>query len=127
MRPRPPANEKPLHWIGAAKRDLLGFPQRVISAIGYDLSAVQYGEQPPGAKPWKGLGPGVWELAEHDASGTYRAIYTVQFARAIYVLHAFQKKSPAGIRTSRRDIALIRQRLTAAREDYEVRHGKEED
>jgi phage-related protein len=98
-----------------------------ISAIGYDLSAVQYGEQPPGAKPWKGLGPGVWELAEHDASGTYRAIYTVQFARAIYVLHAFQKKSPAGIRTSRRDIALIRRRLTAAREDYEVRHGKEED
>jgi phage-related protein len=127
MRPRPPANEKPLHWIGASKRDLLHFPRRVISAIGYDLSAVQYGEQPPSAKPWKGMGPGVWELAEDDASGTYRAVYTIQFAKAIYVLHAFQKKSPAGIRTSRPDIALIKQRLKAANEDYKVRYGKEED
>src|SRR5882762_10001559 len=66
MRPRPAAREKPLHWIGAAKGDLLSFPQRLVSAIGYDLSAVQYGEQPPSAEPWKGLGPGVWELAEHD-------------------------------------------------------------
>jgi phage-related protein len=113
--------------MGTSKRDLLGFPQRVISAIGYDLGAVQYGEHPPSAKPWKGLGPGVWELAEQDASGTYRAVYTVQFARAIYVLHAFQKKSPAGIRTSRKDVALITQRLTAAKQDYEVHYGKEED
>src|SRR5438045_4343373 len=81
MRPRPPANEKPLHWIGTSKRDLLRFPRRVISAIGYDLSAVQYGAQPPSAKPWKGMGPGVWELAEDDASGTYRAVYTIQFAK----------------------------------------------
>src|SRR5205814_9576958 len=102
MRPRPPANEKPLHWIGSAKRDLLSFPERVVRAMGYDLSAVQYGKQPPSAKPWKGLGAGVWELAEQDASGTYRAVYTIQFAKAIYVLHAFQKKSPTGIRTSAR-------------------------
>ena len=96
----------------------------MISTIGYDLSAVQYGAQPPSAKPWKGLGPGVWELAEHDASGTYRTVYTVQFAKAIYVPHAFQKKSPAGIRTSRKDVALIRQRLAAAKEDYEVRYAQ---
>ena len=127
MRSRPSKSEKPLHWIGSSKRDLLAFPVRVIRAIGQDLSAVQYGEQPPSASPWKGLGPGVWELAEHDASGTYRAVYTVRFARAIYVLHAFQKKSPAGIRTARPDIALIASRLRAAKEDYEERYGEEAD
>ena len=126
MRPRPPANEKPLHWIGSAKRDLLSFPKRVVRAVGYDLSAVQYGSQPPSAKPWKGLGAGVWQLTEQDASGTYRAVYTVQFAQAIYVLHAFQKKSPSGIRTPRTDVALIGRRLTAAKHDYEARYGKEE-
>jgi len=127
MRPRRAANEKPLHWIGSSKRDLLAFPAQVVRAIGYDLSAVQYGGQPPSAKPWKGLGPGVWELVEYAASGTYRAVYTVQFRRAVYVLHAFQKKSPAGIRTAATDVALIRRRLQAALEDYKVRHGKEAD
>jgi phage-related protein len=127
MRPRRAANEKPLHWVGSSKRDLLALPARVVRAVGYDLSAVQYGGSPPSAKPWKGLGAGVWELVEHAAGGTYRAVYTVRFRRAIYVLHAFQKKSPTGIRTSATDVELIRQRLKAAREDYEVRYGKEED
>lgn len=127
MRPRPAASEKPLHWIGSSKRDLLAFPGQVTRAVGYDLSAVQHGGQPASAKPWKGLGPGVWELVEYAAGGTYRAVYTVQFRRAIYVLPAFQKKSPSGIRTPATEVALIRQRLKAAREDYEVRHGKEED
>jgi phage-related protein len=127
MRPHRPPNEKPLHWVGSSKRNLLAFPDRVIDDIGDQLSAVQYGEQPPTAKPWKGLGPGIWELAEYDVSGTYRAVYTMQFAKAIYVLHAFQKKSPTGVRTSRQDIALVGRRLKAAKEDYEVRYGKEED
>jgi phage-related protein len=95
--------------------------------MGYDLSAVQYGAQPPSSKPWRGLGGGVWELVENDASGTYRAVYTVQFARAIYVLHAFQKKSPSGVRTARTDIALIMERQKAASKDYETRYGKKED
>ena len=125
MRPRSPANEKPLHWIGSAKRDLLGFPERVIRAIGYDLSVAQYGEQPPSAKPWRGLGPGVWQLTEHDVSGTYRAVYTIRFAKAVYVLHAFQKKSPTGLRTSRNDVALVAKRLSVAKEDYESRYGEE--
>jgi phage-related protein len=127
MRPLLAANEKPLHWIGSSKRDLLRFPRQVVRAVGHDLSAVQYGGQPPSAKPWTGLGAGIWELVEYDASGTYRAVYTIQFAKAIYVLHAFQKKSPTGIRTSRTDVALIRQRLKAAKEDYEVRYGEKED
>jgi phage-related protein len=126
MRDRPPPEEKPLHWVGSSKRDLLRFPPRVVDNIGYALGVVQYGGRPPSAKPLKGLGSGVLEILEDDAAGTFRAVYTVRFRRAIYVLHAFHKKSPSGIRTARTDIALIAQRLKAARLDYEVRYGKEE-
>ena len=81
----------------------------------------------PNAKPWQGLSGGVWELVENDPSGTYRAVYTVQFANAVYVLHAFQKKSPSGIRTARTDIELIRERQKAAKKDYDTRYGKKDD
>ena len=126
-RSRPAAGEKPLHWAGSSKKDLLGFPGLVARQIGIALGVVQRGGHPPSAKPWKGLGPGVLEIVEDDAAGTYRAVYTVRFAKAIYVLHAFQKKSPSGIRTARTDIRLIEERLKAARNDYEERHGKEAD
>ncbi len=125
MRSRPATNERPLYWVGSSKRDLLEFPEEVVDNIGYALGVVQYGGRPPSAKPWKGLGPGVSEIVEDDASGTYRAVYTVRFREAIYVLHAFQKKSPSGIRTARPDIELIEERLKAARRDYEARYGKE--
>ena len=99
----------------------------MVDAIGYALGVVQHGGHPPTAKPWKGLGPGVLEIVEDDASGTYRVLYTVRFREAIYVLHAFQKKSPSGIRTARTDVELIEERLKAARRDYEARYGKEAD
>ena len=127
MRSRSPQNEKPLHWTGSSKRDLLEFPDDVVDNIGYALGVVQYGGHPPSAKPLKGLGPGVLEIVEDDASGTFRAVYTVRFRRAIYVLHAFQKKSPSGIRTAQRDVELIGERLKAAKRDYEARYGKEAD
>ena len=95
--------------------------------IGYALGVVQFGGHPPSAKPWKGLGPGVSEITADDASGTFRAVYTVRFRRAIYVLHAFQKKSPSGIRTAQPDVELIGERLKAAKRDYEARYGKEAD
>jgi phage-related protein len=117
------AGEKPLHWVGSSKRDLLALPEAVVSRIGSALSVVQFGGRPPSAKPWKGLGPGVLEIVEDDAAGTYRAVYTVRFERAIYVLHAFQKKSPSGIRTARPDARLIESRLRAAHDDYEDRYG----
>jgi phage-related protein len=126
MRSRPPGNEKPLHWVASSKRDLLGFPERVVDNIGYALGVVQYGGYPPSAKPWKGLGPGISEIVEDDAAGTFRAVYAARFSKAIYVLHAFQKKSPSRIRTARHDIELIEQRLKAAKLDYEARYGKEE-
>jgi phage-related protein len=86
----------------------------------------QFGGKHPAAKPWKGEGPGVLEVVEDYRGGTYRAVYTVKFAEAIYVLHAFQKKSPSGIRTSQKDVRLISRRLHAARVEYEARHAKEQ-
>jgi phage-related protein len=125
MRDHKPREEKPLHWVGSAKKDLLGFPEQVMDDVGFALGVVQYGGHPPSAKPWKGLGPGVLEIVENDGSGTYRAVYTVRFRKAVYVLHAFQKKSPSGIRTARTDVKLVATRLSDAMRDYEERYGKE--
>ena len=117
-------SEKPLHWVGSAKKDLLALPDDVIDDFGYALGAVQLGATPAQAKPWKGEGPGVLELVENHRGDTFRAVYTVRLPKAVYVLHCFQKKSPSGIRTARTDVDLIRARLKLARADYEVRYGK---
>lgn len=127
MRELGPKEEKPLHWVGSAKKELLGFPEQVVDDVGFALGVVQYGGHPPSAKPWKGLGPGVFEIVENDGSGTYRAVYTVRFRKAVYVLHAFQKKSPSGIRTAQTDVRLVARRLAEAMKDYEERYGKEAD
>lgn len=116
--------EKPLHWVGSAKKDLLGFPDDVVDDFGYALGAVQAGATPPSAKPWKGEGPGVFELVEDGRGDTWRVVYTVRFEKAVYALHCFQKKSPSGTRTAGTDVEVIRRRLRAAREDYEVRYGE---
>jgi phage-related protein len=119
--------EKPLCWVGSSKEDLLGFPDAVKEAIGTALSVAQFGGKHPKAKPWHGQGSGVFEIIEDKRGDTYRAVYTVRFKDVVYVLHAFQKKSPSGIRTSRRDVELISQRLRYAKADFEVRYGKVED
>jgi phage-related protein len=116
--------ERPLHWVGSSKRDLLTFPEKVVDDFGYALGVVQHGGVPPSAKPWKGEGPGVLELVENFRTDTWRVVYTVQFEKAIYVLHCFQKKSPSGVRTATKDVNLTHERLKAARADYEVRYGK---
>jgi phage-related protein len=118
------ANEKPVHWVGASKRDFLAFPQAVRDDMGNALGITQFGGIPPSAKPWKGLGPGVLELVESHEGNAYRAVCTVRFAEAVYVLHAFQKKSPSGIRTASKDVDLVEQRLKAAQRDHEEQHGK---
>jgi len=117
--------EKPLHWVGSAKLDLLTFPEQVIDDIGYALSVVQFGGTPRQVKSWKGEGPGVFEIVEDRRGDTYWVVYTVQFTKAVYVLHCFQKKSPSGVRTVRNDVRLIHERLRAAQDDYEVRYGDE--
>jgi phage-related protein len=117
-----PASEKPLHWVGSAKKDLLALPDEVIDELGYALGAVQLGATPAQAKPWKGEGPGVLELVENKRGDTFRAVYTVRFAKAVYVLHCFQKKSPSGIRTAQSDIGLIHERLKLALQHYKVHY-----
>jgi phage-related protein len=121
---RASSSEKPLHWVGSSKKDLLAFPEEVIDDIGYALGVVQLGGTPPSAKPWKGEGPSVLEIVEDFRGDAYRAVYTVRFKEAVYVLHCFQKKSPSGISTARSDTGLIHERLKAAQVDYEVRYGK---
>lgn len=124
MKPFVP-QEKPLHWIGSAKKDLLAFPGEAMDDFGYALGVVQMGGTPPSAKPWKGEGPGVFEIVEDRRGDTYRVAYTVRFAKAVYVLHCFQKKSPSGIRTAKNDVDLIHERLKTAQADYEARYGKD--
>ena len=118
------AGEKPLHWVGSSKRDFLAFPDQVKDDLGNALGIAQFGGTAPSAKPWKGLGAGVLELVESREGQAYRAVYTVRFAGAVYVLHAFQKKSPSGVRTARRDVVLVAERLKAAQRDYEGHHGE---
>ena len=109
---------KPLKWVGSARRDLKAFPAVIRRHIGQALFAAQCGEQYSSVKAMKGFGGrSVLEIVAMDASGTYRAVYAVQFANVIYVLHAFQKKSKSGISTPRKEIDLIRRRLVAAEQD----------
>ena len=114
----PNKQEKPLHWVGGSKKDLLALPPEVVDDFGYALGAVQMGATPPQVKLWKGEGSAVWELVESHRGDTFRAVYTVRFAKAVYVLHCFQKKSPSGIRTAQSDINLIHERLKLAELHY---------
>jgi len=123
MTRKPVPGEKPLYWIGSSLKDITRFPADVRRSMGFALSAAQYGGKHPSAKPWKGEGPGVLEVVKDYDRDTYRAIYTVRFAHAIYVLHAFQKKSPHGVGTRQSDIALVRERLKVAQRDHEEKHG----
>jgi phage-related protein len=116
--------EKPLFWVGSSKEELLEFPEAVKDEIGSALSVAQFGRKHPSAKPWHGQGPGIFEIVEDHRGDTYRAIYTVRFEHALYVLHTFQKKSPKGIKTAQTDIELVSQRLKKATADYEARYGK---
>ena len=115
--------EKPLDWVGSSKRDFMTFPEPVQDELGNALGLAQFGGKHPRAKPWKGQGAGVFEVVENHDGDTYRAVYTVRFREVVYVLHAFQNKSPSGIRTARTDIELIAQRLKIAQQDYEARYG----
>ncbi len=123
-RARRAPGERPLFWIGSSKRDLLAFPDEVKDDIGTALSVAQFGGKHPNAKPWKGEGAGIFEVVDDHRGDTYRAVYALRFEGAVYVLHAFQKKSPSGVKTAQTDVKIINQRLRVATEDYEARHGK---
>jgi phage-related protein len=109
------ASERPVIWVGSSRRDVRGFPREVRRDLGIALYAAQQGEIDPSAKPLRGFGGGsVLEIVARHHGDTWRAVYTVRYADAIYVLHAFQKKSKSGIATPKQEIALIRQRLSEA-------------
>ena len=108
-----------MHWVASAKKDYLAFPTEVQDEMGYALGLAQLGAKHPKAKPWKGEGAGIFEIVEDHRGDTFRAVYTVRFAEAVYVLHAFQKKSKTGIKTPQDDINLIAERLKRAQADYE--------
>jgi phage-related protein len=123
-RPERVRGEKPLFWVASSLNDLRAFPEKVQKKIGAALSVAQFGGKHPSAKRWKGAGSVVFEIVEDYRSDAYRAIYTVTFPDAVYMLHAFQKKSPSGIRTPRRDVETVVQRLKQAQQEYEARHDQ---
>jgi phage-related protein len=104
---------KLLYWEGSANKDFKGFPVPVQKDMGVALFVVQLGRTPESAKPWRGLGSGVYELVEDYRGDTFRAVYTVRVRDAVHVLHAFQKKSKSGIATPQPDVELIEKRLKA--------------
>jgi len=107
--------EKPLRWVGSAYKDLLALPPLVRRSFGYALSLAQAGDRDDGVKVLKGFGgAGVLEVVENDEGGTYRAVYTVRFPEAVFVLHCFQKKSKRGIATPKADMELVHERLKMA-------------
>lgn len=115
---------KPIRWIGTSLRDVRLFPRAVKREIGQALFAAQQGGIDPAAKPLKGFGgAAVLEIVISYRGDAWRAVYTVRFATAIYVLHVFQKKSTKGIATSRRDMELVRKRYSEAERNYRERQN----
>ncbi len=109
---------RPLLWEGSSKKDFKEFPVPVQKDMGVALFVVQLGRTPDSSKPWKGLGPGMYELVEDHRGDAFRAVYTVRVGDAVHVLHAFQKKSKSGIATPQPDVDLIEKRLKAVLARY---------
>ena len=115
---------KPVRWIGSSHRDVRSFPQPVRAGISHALYAAQKGETDPAAKPLRGFGGrSVIEIVSDHRGDTWRSVYTVRFEDAVYVLHAFQKKSKKGIATPKKELDLIRQRMAEAERDYRERQN----
>ncbi|SCX28836.1 Phage-related protein [Nitrosomonas eutropha] len=92
----------------------MAMPELVQDVFGYALHLAQIDQKHLDAKPMKGFGgAGVLEVVEDSQGDTYRAVYTVRYAEAVYVLHCFQKKSIQGVATPKPDVGLIKSRLTA--------------
>jgi phage-related protein len=127
MSTAPTGEAKPLFWMGSSRADLRGFPDEVCQSMGFALWQAQLGRKHGDAKILKGFGgAGVLEVVENHDGSTYRAVYTVKFADAVYVLHSFQKKSKRGIKTPTAEMNVIRDRLKAAERHHEERSAEGE-
>jgi len=117
-----------LKFVGSSLDDLRAFPEDVKHDVGVALMDVQYGGTPPNAIPLKGFGgANVLEIIERSDGNTYRAVYTVRFETAVYVLHAVQKKSKHGIATPQQDIKRIKERLVWASAMDAARRAQQEE
>lgn len=101
-------------WLGDSRKQIRTMPDEVQDVIGWQLQEVQAGLTPNLAKPFKGVGSGVFEIRARFDGDTFRAVYAVQIGEEIYILHCFQKKAKKGIATPQKDVNLIKQRYKEA-------------
>ena len=111
-----PSVLRPVVWLGDSRRNIQAFPLGARKSVGDELQLVQFGGMPKDAKPFHGVGSGVFEIALAYETNAYRTVFAVQLGAKIYVLHAFQKKSKSGIKTPQKDIDLIKRRYKEAKE-----------
>ncbi len=111
-----PPKLRPVVWFGDARKNILKFPENVRKLVGDELQLIQFGGMPKDAKPFKGVGSGVIEIALKYDKEAYRCVQAVQLGETIYVLHAFQKKAKKGIATPKQDVDLIKKRYKEAKE-----------
>lgn len=104
---------RPLYFVGSALEDLRAFPQAQRREAGYQLDRVQFGLEPSDWKPMTNVGRGVREIRIHHED-QYRVIYVAKFDDAVYVLHAFQKKTQ---KTRKQDIEIARRRFQGIRKN----------
>ena len=115
---------KPIEWSPSAREDLRGFPDEVKYEVGSALLAVQKGEEHESVKTLHGFGSAaVREVKANSKAGTYRVVFTVQFPKAVYVLHSFQKKSKSGRKTPKEEMDRVERRLALAEADYATKYG----
>jgi phage-related protein len=127
MSTAPTEQSKPLFWMGSSREELREFPDEVCHSMGFALWQAELGLKHRDARVLKGFGgAGVLEVVEDHDGNTYRAVYTVKFAGAVYALHAFQKKSKKGAKTPMAEMNVIRQRLKVAEAHHEERRQEEE-
>jgi phage-related protein len=109
-------NTRPISWIKAARRDFEEFPEKVQDNMLSALTIAAEGSKSDKAKPFKGVNGGVFEIALRHRGDAFRVIYAVKIGADIWVIHAFQKKSKAGIKTPQAEVDLIRERLKRLKE-----------
>ncbi len=105
---------RPIEWMGDSRKQLKAMPDKAQKAIGFQLQLAQAGNKPGLAKPFKGVGNGVFEITKRFDGDTYRTVYAVLIGESLYVLHSFLKKAKKGIATPKKDVDLIKMRYKEA-------------
>ena len=113
------SDTRPISWIRSARKAFDGFPEGAQTVIMRALTVAAEGRKADIAKPLKGFGSGVFEVALKYRTDAYRTVYALQLGERLWVLHAFQKKAKQGIKTARKDIDLIRERLKRLKKELQ--------